>query len=100
MLTAKYFQFYSLKFLLFFVYCRKLPSGCDEQRLKAFIPNVVSLIYLNATQKLTQEKSRLGDEALRIGVQQTLETLVLSGTNKGAFSIWGRKSQGHSDSIW
>lgn len=68
--------------------------------MKAFIPNVVSLIYLNATKKLTPEKLKLGEEALRTGVQQALETRISVGDNKGAFSIWGKKSRGHSDSIW
>lgn len=87
---------------------RKIPSGCAEQRLKGFVPNVVALNYLNATKKLTSQKKKEGEEALRIGVEQALETRISEGSKIGAFSIWGTESRGPwartardpSDSIW
>lgn len=61
---------------------------------------MVALNYLNATKMLTTEKKKLGEEALRKGVEQALETRITEGTKKGAFSIWSRQSKEPSDSIW
>jgi A-macroglobulin TED domain len=96
-LTTFFFEGSSVTFNCLF---RKIPSGCYEQRLKTFIPNVVALSYLNATKKLSPEKLKLGEDALRTGVEQTLETKITSGDKKGAFSIWSRKNSDESDSIW
>lgn len=60
----------------------------------------MALNYLNATKRLTTEKRKLGEDALRKGVEQALETRITEGEKKGAFSIWNRKSLAPSDSIW
>lgn len=52
--------------------------------MKAFVPNVVALDYLNATKLLTKEKLELGRQALSHGVEQALETRITSGDKKGA----------------
>jgi CD109 antigen len=57
--------------------------------------------YLNATNSLTPERRRQGEAALNLGISQTLENQIMSGTNKGAFSIWNRGGYGKtSDSIF
>lgn len=68
--------------------------------MKAFVPNVVALDYLNATKTLSPAKLEQGKKALITGVQQALETRITTGPKKGAFSIWSKKNLKDSDSVW
>ncbi|XP_015601908.1 CD109 antigen isoform X2 [Cephus cinctus] len=72
----------------------KMPSGCGEQNMLNFVPNIVILDYLKNTNQLTQAVQSKAMRYLEIGYQRELTYRH----NDGSFSAFGM-SDG-SGSTW
>jgi CD109 antigen len=70
-----------------------MPSGCDEQKFKSWIPNIVTIKYLRAVDKLTPKQLQDGKNYLATGYQY----LVKTRKSDGSYSFWGESGD---SSIW
>ncbi|XP_063955398.1 uncharacterized protein LOC129261791 [Lytechinus pictus] len=75
----------------------RLPTGCGEQNMLGFVPNIVALEYLTATNQLT-DKNRDKEETLkrnmRVGYQRELNYRH----RDGSFSAFGESDE--SGNTW
>lgn len=72
----------------------KMPYGCGEQNMLAFVPNIVVLIYLEVNSLLTEPlRSKIIKNA-EFGYQNQLNYR----RSDGSFSAWGKTDQ--SGSTW
>lgn len=72
----------------------RLPSGCGEQNMLAFVPNIVVRNYLKHVNKLTDELDRKTRNYLEIGYQRQLTYRH----RNGSFSAFGQYD--FSGSTW
>ncbi len=50
----------------------RVPSGCGEQNMINFVPNIVIMRYLNATNRLTEDISKKVTRYLELGYQREM----------------------------
>lgn len=73
----------------------ELPTGCGEQNMVKFVPDVVILEYLQATRQLTEATRAKAIEFLETGYQRQLSYRH----EDGSFSAFGPMSS-NSGSTW
>ena len=67
----------------------RLPTGCGEQNMLGFVPNIVVLEYLSATNQLTPKKEEQIKGNMRVGYQRELNYRH----NDGSFSAFGERDE-------
>lgn len=72
----------------------RLPSGCGEQNMLNFVPNIVVLNYLKNTHQLTAEIEAMAKKYMEIGYQRELTYKH----KDGSFSAFGEHDK--SGSTW
>lgn len=70
------------------------PSGCGEQNMLGFVPNIVALDYLKAINQLSGDTERMAKRNMEIGYQQQLSFKHAD----GSFSAFGEADR--SGSTW
>lgn len=65
----------------------RLPTGCGEQTVIHFVPTILAMDYLTATNKLTPELSKKATEYIQIGYQRLLKYRHAD----GSFSAFGER---------
>ncbi|KAJ8876853.1 hypothetical protein PR048_021300 [Dryococelus australis] len=70
----------------------KMPSGCGEQNMLNFVPNIVIINYLKNTNQLTQAIESKALKLLEIGYQQELTYR----RKDGSFSAFGNRDSNGS----
>lgn len=70
------------------------PSGCGEQIMLHFVPNIVILDYLRATNQLTQAVESKAKRYMELGYQKELSFKH----DDGSYSAFGSKDK--SGSTW
>lgn len=64
-----------------------MPTGCPEQIFNAWLPNIVAIQYLEATNKLTKDYKNSGELYLSTGYQQILARKE----SDGSYRLWGNR---------
>lgn len=64
-----------------------MPSGCNEQIFKSWIPNIAAIKYLKAIDKLEEEFVKTSSAFLLNGYQEVLKRKQ----SDGSYSMWGEK---------
>lgn len=72
----------------------RLPSGCGEQNMVHFVPNIVVLNYLNVTERLTSDIEKKAKKYTEKGYQRQLTYRH----DDGSFSAFGKSDK--SGSTW
>ena len=65
----------------------QMPSGCGEQNMIHFVPNIVIMRYLNATNRTTDEISKKAIRYMELGYQRELSYM----RHDNSFSAFGNK---------
>ncbi|XP_025078478.1 murinoglobulin-1-like isoform X5 [Pomacea canaliculata] len=73
----------------------RMPTGCGEQNMVGFTPNIYVLKYLNASSRLTNQIQDKAKFYMETGYQRELKYRH----NDGSFSAFG-ESSGKSGSTW
>eukprot|EP00057_Strongylocentrotus_purpuratus_P014688 XP_011669162.1 PREDICTED: alpha-2-macroglobulin isoform X2 [Strongylocentrotus purpuratus] len=72
----------------------RLPTGCGEQNMLGFVPNIVALEYLSATNQLTDKLEEKIKGNMRVGYQRELNYRH----SDGSFSAFGESDE--SGNTW
>ncbi|XP_070074006.1 CD109 antigen isoform X2 [Drosophila takahashii] len=72
----------------------RLPYGCGEQNMFHFVPSILALTYLKATNRIEPEISSKGKKYAESGYQRELTYK----RDDGSFSAWGKNDP--SGSTW
>lgn len=72
------------------------PTGCGEQNMLSFVPNIVILNYLRSTDQLTQAVEIEAKRLMELGYQRQLSYKH----DDGSFSAFGKSNENNRGSTW